>query len=180
MEHISLNATRGLKFHRVSADRALHTAPHLHLLCDEVARSVRALVDDDALGVNVDLHLAVDLKFSLAVEIASNRKTGANNGRRTSGSFALGGCASLRACGGAIRIFSEHERVTPSASVGSCSSTDCAAHRRVYLACECHIAQSDVWQAVQGNEPTHHGLSCKSAPFMNNPFASWTDRARRC
>jgi hypothetical protein len=78
MEHVSLNATRGLKCHRVSADRTLYTAPHFHRLGDKVARGVSALADDDAPSANVTFHLAVDLKFSLALEIAGNRETGAD------------------------------------------------------------------------------------------------------
>src|SRR5436190_21344961 len=64
-----------MKRYGVAADRSLYVATHDNLLRDHGTRDARLLADDDVLGVDVALHLALDLHLALGFKVAGNGET---------------------------------------------------------------------------------------------------------
>src|SRR5436190_22587118 len=64
-----------MKRYGVAADRSLYVATHDNLLRDQGTRDARPLADDDVLGMDVALHLALDLHLAPRLKVAGNGET---------------------------------------------------------------------------------------------------------
>ena len=64
-----------MKRYGIAADRSLYVATHDNLLRDQGTRDACPFADDDVLGVDVALHLALDLHLALGFKVAGDGET---------------------------------------------------------------------------------------------------------